>query len=75
MTRCSRVFSRCLNNADRAVRLAGVSKPVALCTNCVESARSMGMDPQPVPEWIARGVMQEAKGADLTGWVMGRVVA
>jgi len=67
--RCAKIAALCTGQPDRVRRLASMREPVELCGPCEEAATRLGMDPSPVPEWIARGVTGKNHAKDLTGAV------
>lgn len=69
MNACRRIAALCTGRPDRVRRLADLRQPVELCLPCEDAARRLGMDPTPVPEWMARGVTGENRASDRTEWV------
>jgi len=63
MNLCARIATDCTGHPDRVRRLASIREPVRLCGACEQAARRMGMDPQPVPEWMVRGLIKDFTGA------------
>jgi hypothetical protein len=68
MNACAKIATACVGRPDRVRRVAGRREPVAMCATDEEVATRLGMDPQPVPLWMAHAALKPTGLArDMTG--------